>query len=173
MNQTIHVDLGNVSAAINELNAYKARLQTRINAYQERVAERLKSLIQSGFNGASASDVLPEYGGPIPASVLVSIDHSGSITTVFAFGEDAIYVEFGAGVYHNGAVGSSRNPYGMKTGFTIGSHSPKGHASQDVWSFFDGTEYKKTHGTEAVMPMANAMSRVIQELPSIAKEVFG
>ena len=82
-----------------------------------------------------------------------------------------MWVEFGAGVYHNGAVGSSPNPYGSELGFTIGSYGTNG--ARDIWGFYENGELVLTHGTPAAMPLFHAVQDTIDEIPSIAKEVFG
>lgn len=102
----------------------------------------------------------------------MSIDNRGNVTVVVANGEDAVWIEFGAGVHYNGSVGSSPNPYGAKLGFIIGGYG-KGNGRKETWGFYEDGELKITHGTPAKMPMANAVTALCNEFPRIAKEVFG
>lgn len=96
-----------------------------------------------------------------------------NVSVVVASGEDAVWVEFGAGVYHNGAAGSSPHPKGNELGFTIGSYG-KGNGRKTTWGYLDDDgELHLTHGTPATMPMYRAMETVSEEVYLIAKEVFG
>ena len=105
------------------------------------------------------------------AEVTVSLDQRDNVTVVVAQGEDAIWVEFGAGVHHNGSAGSSPHPSGAELGFTIGGFG-KGNGKKDIWGYYEGGELRLTHGTPAVMPMYNAMKMVCDEIVDIAREVF-
>lgn len=102
----------------------------------------------------------------------VSVDNRGSVTVVIASGGDAVWVEFGAGVYHNGSPGSSPHPHGAELGMTIGGFG-KGNGKKETWGFYEEGELKLTHGTPAVMPMARAVTTVCNEISQIAREVFG
>jgi hypothetical protein len=81
-------------------------------------------------------------------------------------------MEFGAGVYYNGAVGSSPNPLGTGLGFTIGSYG-KGNGRKEVWGYRgeDG-EIHLTHGAPASMPLYKAVQSVSRDIARIAREVF-
>ena len=117
---------------------------------REKVAERLAELSQSGFAGAVVDDLLK--GGQRTAQVDVSIDQRDNITLVIARGEDAVWVEFGAGVHYNGSAGTSPHPKGSELGFTIGGYG-KGMGKKDVWGFYEDGELRLTHGAPATMPM--------------------
>lgn len=106
------------------------------------------------------------------AEVTVSVEHKSGSSLVIASGEDAIWVEFGAGVYHNGSAGSSPHPKGTELGFTIGGYG-KGDGKKNIWGYYSDGELKLTHGTPAKMPMYRAVQTVCNEIASIAKEVFG
>ena len=106
-------------------------------------------------------------------NVTVSVSERGDIAVVVADGEDAVWVEFGAGVYHNGSPGSSPHPNGSELGFTIGSYG-KGYGKANAWGYYDSDDRLIiTRGTPASMPMYNAAQQVSKEAISIAKEVFG
>ena len=85
--------------------------------------------------------------------------------------EDAVWIEFGAGVYHNGSPGSSPHPHGAELGMTIGGFG-KGNGKKEVWGFYEEGELKLSRGTPAKMPMARAVSTVCNEISEIAREVF-
>ena len=62
------------------------------------------------------------------ASVTVSLTNAEQCRLLWLM-EMTPYGEFGSGVYHNGSVGTSPNPYGDDLGLTIGSYG-KGHGKQ-------------------------------------------
>ena|SRR3712207_5922464 len=160
-----------IDKAISELNAYKLSIQKKTELLRMRIAEYVRKEAQSGFNGALVDDVIRGGGGKI-ADVKVTVSNRGSITAVIANGEDAIWVEFGAGVYHNGAVGSSPNPVGPELGFTIGGYG-EGNGGKKTWGYYEDGELHLTRGTPAKMPMALAMNDVVNNIARIVREVFG
>lgn len=158
-----------ISKAIKELERYKQELIRKTALLRDKVADRIAELSQSGFNGAIVDDVLK--GGVKTAQVTVSVSSRADVSLVIANGEDAVWVEFGAGVYHNGSAGSSPHPNGSELGFTIGGYG-KGMGKKEVWGYYEGDELRLTHGTPAVMPMYNAVKTVCDEIAEIAREVF-
>lgn len=160
-----------IDRAIKELEQYKQEIIRKTELLRVKVAERIAALAQSGFNGAIVDDLTGESGGARNANVQVSIDERENVSVVIAAGEDAVWAEFGAGVYHNGSVGSSPHPKGQELGLTIGGYG-KGMGKRQVWGFYEDGELKLTHGAPATMPMYNAMKIVCDEIVAIAKEVF-
>lgn len=160
-----------IDRAIKELEQYKREIIRKTELLRTKVAERIANLAQSGFNGAVVDDLTGESGGARKAEVQVSIDERENVSVVIAAGEDAVWAEFGAGVYHNGSVGSSPHPKGQELGLTIGGYG-KGMGKRQVWGFYEDGELKLTHGAPATMPMYNAMKIVCDEIVAIAKEVF-
>lgn len=160
-----------IDRAIKELEQYKREIIRKTELLRTKIAERIANLAQSGFNGAVVDDLTEESGGARKAEVQVSIDERENVSVVIAAGEDAVWAEFGAGVYHNGSVGSSPHPKGQELGLTIGGYG-KGMGKRQVWGFYEDGELKLTHGAPATMPMYNAMKTVCDEIASIAKEVF-
>lgn len=159
-----------INRALRELADYKQEILKKTELLREKVAERLAEEAQKGFNGAVVDDLVK--GGQRLATVDVSVDNRGSVTVVVASGEDAVWVEFGAGVYHNGSPGSSPHPNGAELGMTIGGFG-KGNGKKETWGFYEEGELKLTHGTPARMPMALSVTTVCNEIKEIAREVFG
>lgn len=159
-----------IDRAMKELADYKQEIIRKTELLREKVAERLADEAKKGFAGAVADDLVK--GGQRFAQVDVSVDNRGSITVVVANGEDAVWVEFGAGVYHNGSPGSSPHPSGAELGMTIGGFG-KGNGKKEVWGFYEDGELKLSRGTPARMPMARAVTTVCNDIKEIAKEVFG
>ena len=172
-NKVISVSLSEsgIEKAIQELLAYKQEIIRKTELLRQKVAARLADEARSGFNGAIVDD-LTGKNSPRLADVKVSVDDRDNVSVVVAEGEDAVWVEFGAGVYHNGSVGSSPHPKGAELGFTIGGYG-KGNGKKEIWGFYEDGELRLTHGTPARMPMSQAMNTIINDIVSIAREVFG
>jgi len=168
-----------IDRAIKELEQYKRDFLKKVDKFRDRVAQRLAEEAQQGFNGAIVDDTYRTITNGVKSSeqsrvaqVDVSVDNRGAVTVVVANGEDAIWVEFGAGVYHNGSPGSSPHPHGAELGFTIGSFGENG--KKKSWGYRDENGViHVTHGTPARMPMTRAVTTVCNEIAQIAKEVFG
>lgn len=159
-----------VDRAIKELAEYKRDFLKKVHIFRERVAARIASEAQTGFNGAVADDLV--NGGKKFAKVNVTVDDNSLITTVIASGEDVFWVEFGTGVYHNGTAGSSPHPRGAELGFTIGGYG-KGLGKNKTWGYYEDGKLQLTRGTPAIMPMEKAFLSVCNEISEIAREVFG
>lgn len=174
MNKTITIDVfdpASIDAAVWEIKAYSQRIQRKTDELRERIAYFIAKDASAVFNTAVAEDDMRE--GVITGSVEVSVEPQGDNTTVIiASGKDAVFMEFGAGVYYNGAVGSSPNPWGTGLGFTIGSYG-KGNGAKEVWGYL-GSDGKihLTRGTPASMPLYKAVQSVSRDIVKIAREVF-
>ena len=83
-----------------------------------------------------------------------------------------MFIEFGAGVFYNGAAGSSPHDKGVVNGMVIGSYGEH-HGIQKVWGYYDddGT-LVLTHGVEAQMPVYKADMEIIQKYVEVARRVF-
>ena len=163
-----------INRAIREVNKFKEDFRNKVDTYRKRIAEEIAVQASLNFGNAVVDDVV--NGSPRRPDVSVSVSERGNITVIVADGEDAVWCEFGAGVYHNGAAGNSPHPSGSELGFTNGSYG-KGHGSQRVWGYYTDPETKSglvlTRGTPATMPMYNAAQEVLRKSVEIAREVFG
>ena len=174
MNKTITIDVfdpTSIDAAVQEIKAYSQWVQRKTDELRERIAYFIAKDASAVFNTAVAEDDMRE--GVIIGNVEVSVEPQGDNTTVIiASGKDAVFMEFGAGVYYNGAVGSSPNPLGAGLGFTIGSYG-KGNGRKEVWAYDGGDgQIHLTHGTPASMPLYKAVQSVSRDIVRIAREVF-
>lgn len=167
----ITLNSNSIQKAIDELRDYERDLGRKTNLLRERIAEVIRNQAANGFAASGIDDRL--NGGMRKANVSVTVDTSDGVSVVLASGDDAVWIEFGAGVYHNGGAGSSPNPLGAALGYTIGGYG-KGHGKRSVWGYYDqGGNLVLTHGTPATMPMYNAVQAVCASYVQIAKEVFG
>ena len=173
MSRTITIDIFNpasIDAAVKEIRDYADWVKRKTDELRERVAYFIAKDASAVFNTAVADDLIGE--GAVIGSVNVVVEDNGNMTLVIANGTDAVFMEFGAGVYYNGAVGSSPNPLGAALGFTIGSYG-FGQGKKEVWGYMgDDGRLHLTHGTPASMPLYRAVQSVVNDIEQIAREVF-
>lgn len=177
--RTISVDIldaKSIEKAVEALQDYSEFVRERAAALEENLAHILRDLAAEGFGTAISDNVFSvRDGSPIDeskfADVKVYITNDDNRTIVMADGKDAVFVEFGAGVYHNGPVGTSPNPWGSELGYTIGSYG-LGNGAKEVWGYRDADGLHLTHGTPASMPLYKAVMAVRQDIEEIAREVF-
>lgn len=163
-------DPASIDAAIAQVKEYRDSLESKTETLRKRVAEEIAALSQTGFNGAGYDDVIHE-GMKVP-DVRVSVDEQDNVSIVVAYGNEAVFAEFGAGVYYNGPAGSSPHPWGPGNVFYIGTYG-KGYGARKIWGYYDEAgDLKLTHGTPASMPMYHATQDVVNMIVEIAREVF-
>ena len=165
----ISLDPAGIDRGIEALKAYQKRLEKKARELRWRVAKYIAEYAQPIFRSAVADDLIGESA--IIGNVYVTAQENGNMALVIAHGKDAVFMEFGAGVYHNGAVGTSPNPWGAELGYTIGSYG-KGNGRKEVWGYKDAEGLHLTHGTPASMPLFNAVMAMEKDLQKIAREVF-
>ena len=174
MSRTITIDIFNpasIDAAVKEIRDYADWVKRKAHELQKRVADFIAKDASGRYSTSVADDLLDGavLGG---ADVNVVVEDNGNMTLVIASGEDAVFMEFGAGVYNNGPVGSFANAWAAELGYTIGSYG-KGNGAKTVWGFKDaGGELHLTHGVPASMPLFRAMRGVLIYIEEIAQEVF-
>lgn len=87
-------------------------------------------------------------------------------------GKEVLFIEFGAGTYHNTAAGDTPHPLGKEYGYLIGSYG-MGNGAKQVWGYYADTgELVLTRGTKATMPMYSADMEIINNVTRIVREVF-
>lgn len=171
--KTINVQLSEagIQQAIKEIDEWNKQFQERVERFVQRLANEGYRITNAKVNSIPA--------GYKKDTVQVSVDASPEgylkySVSYYMTGKEAIFLEFGAGVYYNGPLGSSRHPKAgdMNGDVTIGSWSfgPNGKrlAGNDGW-FYGG---KYTHGTPTYMPMYSGAQELAQKIQAIAKEVF-
>lgn len=173
VSRTIQITLSeeSIEKLIKEMEDYKKTLDEKLKNVRDLVAAKIQELAQMGFDN-SISDFNIKGAIPEMAKVKVRIESLDDKTLVIADGEDAVWVEFGAGVYFNGAAGSSPHPKGTELGFIIGNYG-KGRGRQHAWGYYgDDGKLVITRGTFATMPMFHAVQAIEQNISEIAKKVF-
>lgn len=159
---------GEIDAAIQQLEDYGNSLVQKSEQIRRRTAKILRQMVEEGFNGAGYDDVIHE-GMKVP-DVSVTVDENENVSLVIAHGKEAVFVEFGAGVYYNsgGSVHPSRPP-GI---VSIGEYG-HGYGKRQIWGYYDENgNLHLTHGTPASAPMFYAAKEIARLIPDIAREVF-
>lgn len=169
MRIVLNLSENSVNAAMKEISAYSVSVKRKSETLRRRISEELEKDIRDRF-AESVYNGLTEGGTRTP-DVTVTTGNRGDITVVLAQGEEAVFVEFGAGVYHNTPAGSTPHEWGAEHGFTIGTYG-KGHGARRAWGYVDEDGLHITRGTPAQMPMYNAVKNILPRIPEIAKEVF-
>jgi len=172
--KTIHMTLSEagIDQAMQELETYIQDLKSKTDRLRDLIAERIAWSAAEGFSSAIADDIFT--GGERPSgNVSVTMENTGEITVVIASGTDAVFIEFGAGVYYNGSAGSSPHPDGAAMGFLIGEYG-KGYGKRNAWALPGSTKANPilSHGTPAVMPMYHGVQDAIAVIGELAQEVF-
>ena len=169
------LDKASIDKAIREVRQYEEEVKEKTELLRKKVAERIQWSASQGFSTAVVSDV---FKGTPPSTndVTVTVTHGDHISIVIADGEQAVFIEYGAGVYHNGGqgmIGSSPHPWvqnGVETRpFFIGMYG-HGKGARNAGNIDRDTV---THGTPAAMPMYRGYMEAKNALDEIAREVFG
>ena len=171
---SMSLDPKSIDKVIGYLNMYANGLQAKANRLGELIGEHIAWSASKGFS-TSVADAIFFGGTPKYSNVNVSVDSNGSITVVIAEGEEAVFIEFGAGVYFNGAAGNSPHPWGEQNGFLIGEYG-KGLGKRNAWALpanKTGGQRVLTRGTPAAMPMYHGVQDALAVIDELARRVFG
>ena len=165
---SIRLEEKSIQKAIDELKRYKADVKRKNEEFVQKLAELGIPIIDQNIASA-AGDSDKSHNTSIKVHSFG--DYSQAVLTVE--GKSILWIEFGAGKYYNGHVGSSPHPKGQEFGYTIGSYG-KGQGKNDYWFYYaDSGESVMSHGTEATMPVYRASVEITQNIRRIAREVFG
>lgn len=175
---TINVSLSesSIQGAIRQLQQYKNWLIKKTSQLVKELAEVGIPVIDE--NMAKASYTYDEKGVRSGSDTshhsYVEIKSAGEYVEakLIVEGKELMFIEFGAGVFYNGAAGSSPHDKGVVNGMVIGSYGEH-HGVQKVWGYYDddGT-LVLTHGVEAQMPVYKADMEIIQKYVEVARRVF-
>lgn len=167
----INVGLGEkgISQAIQELKRYKQE-------FLRREKRLLEGLAEIGFHEASVRFYTAMYDGVNDVSVDLDTIHNGYV--IKAKGKAVMFIEFGAGVYHNG---SEPYPNPRPDGIVGIGEFGDGRGKQKAWYYkgeagSNGEQLKngvvRTHGNPAAMPMWYASEEIKNSVLKVVREVF-
>lgn len=150
-----------INAAIKQLQQYERDFKTKETEFVRRLKELGVSVATTGF-------AMAEYDGV--NDVLIAETQLGSRAAVIAYGETVGFIEFGTGVKYPewDSAGMDYTPpkhgtYGKGRG-----KNPHG------WYFkqSDGAKARHTHGNPPAEAMLTARNEMIDQITSIAREVW-
>lgn len=154
---TLELSVESCRAAKKELEKYSKQLEPKLDEICQR-------LVDIGLQTAREHLVLANGNKDVQRLDKEQIDHGYKI--VFE-GEDVYFIEFGTG---DAAI--SDNDFSVSVPIYPGSWSDEHEEKYSTYGFWWYGGEKLTE-TPAYMPMYYASRRMRDELPRIAKEVFG
>lgn len=86
--------------------------------------------------------------------------------------KDILFIEFGAGIHYNNG---NAHPQAREFGYGVGTYPGQKNAINPGYWWYkdDGGDLHFSMGTEATMPMYRAYTEMINQVGTIAREVFG
>ena len=152
----IELSTNSIDKAIAELENYRKDLETRLKIF-------VGELIQEGVEVARIK-VSASQGDSTDAHVDYMIDSTGEIikARIFLQGTEALFIEFGAGIYYNNG---NNHPMASENGYGIGTypseHPPNRAITPGYWWYKeeDGSKHLSL-GTEATMPIYHAAETI-------------
>lgn len=164
-----------IGDTIDKLKKYRSVFKVNCVDFRVRLAQKLKEIAKELYESAWYNDIVggaKTQGENLPA-MFMTIENSEDVTALVVNNEIAIFIEFGAGVYHNAPVGNSNHPWGSELGFTIGSYPGKESPSKGQYEQWKTPDGVYTRGTEAQLVLYRAVQMLEPHIEDIAKEVFG
>lgn len=168
--KTIHIeafDKSSVEKAIEEVKAIKKEWKQKTKQAESLIAEELANLINQNLMNVAIADDLINVKEHQEVHTAPGVEARARGNTVTVYGENAVFIEFGAGIYHNGGVD---NPLSKAVQFdtSIGSYG-KGHGNEPYWFVAHNLI---SRGTPAYMPINNAIEQIVPMIPTIVRQVF-
>lgn len=158
----LRLSASGIDAAIRELAAYRKWMEEKSRQLSERLA-------MIGAHEASVRFAGAIYDGENDAYVTVEPTPRGYRIT--ASGQAVAFIEFGAGVYHNGAE-PYPSPPGRPDGVAAIGEYGQGKGKRQGWVYNDGGEAHFTRGNPAAMPLYYAGREMERQVEQLAREVF-
>lgn len=167
---SLRLNSQSIGAAIRQTEDYRNSLDFKAERIRKEVMAQLSVLVRNGFNGAFYDGLLYE-GWQVPSVEVTTDPEAGEhLSLVIAHGKEAVFIEFGAGVYYNPSGAPHPN---RKNGILAIGEYGKGYGKRQVWGYYDESgDLHLTHGTPASMPMFYAVKEIAERVPQIARDVF-
>lgn len=168
--KTIRIDAfdkKSVDKAISELRAVKKEWKRKADLCSEMIAAALADEIQKNLDAIFMTDDLKDVKTHQATPKRSAMSATAIGNRVVIEGEDIVFVEFGAGIYHNAG---SYNPLSEAVEFdtSIGSYG-KGKGNGKYWFVAHNLI---SCGTPAYMPIQNAIDTVKPQIPTMLRQVF-
>ena len=150
-----------IERAIRKLKHYR-------KTFLDKEKRLIEGLAEIGLKEASVRFTTAMYDGTNDVSVRLDTTANGYV--IVAEGKAVAFIEFGAGVYHNG---SEPYPNPRPSGIVgIGEYG-KGYGKRKAWGYLDeNNELVITRGNPAAMPMWYASEEIKNSVLKVVREVF-
>lgn len=153
---------------------------------EQSVNEAIKSLVkykrELNKKVQALIDAMVAYGEDYAINQVGHVDTGETLSSIRGYrdgnkgvvvaGGNAIWLEFGTGVRHNGPAGGSPHPVGAELGMTIGEYGQGKGANPNGWWYYDGDAVKHTYGIPANMFMWSTARELERVAPELARDVF-
>lgn len=169
--KTIHIEAYNkqsVQNAIKEVKSVKQEWQRKARQAENIVAAELAKLINEELMNVAIADDLKDTKTHQQVHSVPGVEARANGNTVTIYGENVVFIEFGAGIYHNS--GGNDNPLSKAVQFdtSIGSFG-KGQGNKKYWFVAHNLI---SCGTPAYMPIHNAIEAIKPQIPTLVRQVF-
>lgn len=160
-------DKQSVDHARRELIAVKYEWKRKADICSEMIAAMLADLINENLMNVEIADDLKDVTTHQQVFAAPGVEARANGNMVTVYGENAVFIEFGAGVYHNSGT---NNPLADKVEFdtAIGSYG-KGQGNKKYWFVAHNLI---SCGTPAYMPIYKAIEEIKPKIPSLIRQVF-
>ena len=153
------------NSKLKNLTAFADQLEYRTQSF-------LEALCNAGIPVIDTSIATSMGDSDKQHSTYVTVTMSGYVVeaTLTVQGKDIAFIEFGAGIFYNGA---NEHPKASEMGMGVGTYPGQTHAFDVGWWYIgeDGQKHY-SHGTEARYPLYNAKQTMVSRFFEIAKEYF-
>ena len=160
-----NIEVKGLTKAIATIKVEGDLAEQRKELFLQRIAEAFRYSARVHFNSVSWLYMMVN-----PAPITIGVERDGEGYAVYAQGEQVAFIEFGAGVYYNGAESYLlRRPRGVAK---IGEFG-KGKGKQNTWGYYnENGNLQLTHGNPPANAMYYASEDVSRQIKEIAEEVF-
>lgn len=168
---TCSLNKDSIGMVIRYLELFSLNIPAKCREFVQKLGDVGVRTVNIEFGGTQAD---PDYDTSHTTTLQVTSLDGLAEGRLVVSGEQVVFIEFGAGIYYNGAAGSSPHPLGKRFGYLIGEYG-KHYGRRRAWYYQDSVtgEWIKTHGVRAQMPVWKATQEMIAQIGSVAKEVFG
>ena len=161
----IEMSTKSINDAIKELKALKTDFLRKLDIFTRILANDGVQIALSEIRASESSSN--------NANVVLTVNNMGDIVSaeISMIGHDALFIEFGAGIYYN-----PTNPPHVATKegtFGVGTYPGQTHAFQKGWFYKDQSGVVHyTHGTQATSPLLKASDNYRNNAIKMALAVF-
>lgn len=160
---TIRMSTASINDAIKELRRIKEDFERKLDLF-------VRMLANDGVQIA-LMEIRSAVADTHNADIELTIDSKQDIVsaTIQMFGEDRLFIEFGAGFYYNPADPPHASQYNMG----VGTFPGQTHAFDIGWWYTDKDgKSRYTHGTQATSPMLHASNNYRNNAILMALQLF-